>query len=355
LTSANACLLALGFEGQIVQANPKVDEHSLTNNTPSVGVVVIGRNEGERLKRCIASVKSSNSLIVYVDSGSDDGSADWARRNAVNVVDLDLNKPFTAARARNAGFERLLEFAPAVPIVQFVDGDCELLVGWLDSGQRFLNEHVGVAAVCGRLRERHPDRSVYNLLCDLEWQAETGDSRSVGGNAMLRSAALQAAGGYREDLLAGEEPELCVRLRQVGWRIWRLPDEMALHDAAMTRFGQWWTRAVRSGYALAEGAALHGRLPERYNVRELRRGLLWGLGFPVAIGGISLLHPAGALLALGYPLQIVRLAVRDGVRSRSAWWQALFSVLARFAEVRGAIKFWLDRRLHRPATLFEYK
>lgn len=335
--------------------NSELDQTSLAMSASSLGVVVIGRNEGERLKRCIASVRSSDSLIIYVDSGSDDGSADWARQHAASVVDLDMGKPFTAARARNAGFERLLKLTPDVPMVQFVDGDCELLPGWLDSGQRFLNERVDVAAVCGRLRERHPDRSVYNLLCDMEWRAQTGDSRSVGGNAMLRSSVLQAAGGFREDLIAGEEPELCLRLRQVGWRVWRLPDEMALHDAAMTRFGQWWTRAVRSGYALAEGAALHGRLPERYNVRELRRGLLWGLGFPVAIGAASLLHPAGVLLALGYPLQILRLALRGDVRSRAVWWQALFSVLARFAEVRGAIKFWLDRRLHRRATLFEYK
>lgn len=338
-----------------MQVSHKVDEPSPCNNSPSVGVVVIGRNEGERLKRCLASVRSANSLIVYVDSGSDDGSADWARRNAVNVVDLDMNKPFTAARARNAGFELLLQLSPNTRLVQFVDGDCELQPGWLDSGEQFLNENSKVAAVCGRLRERHPDRSIYNRLCDLEWQASAGESSSVGGNAMLRSAALQTAGGYREELIAGEEPELCFRLRQTGWRIWRHPAEMALHDAAMTRFSQWWTRAVRSGYALAEGAALHGASSEHYNVRELHRALIWGLALPVVVAVASVFHPASVLLALAYPLQIARLALRGGASDSSIWWQALFTVLARFAEARGAVKFWIGRGLNRRATLFEYK
>lgn len=321
----------------------------------SFGVVVIGRNEGERLKLCLASVKLTEGHVVYVDSGSTDGSADWARQQGASVVDLDLRKPFTAARARNEGFKRLLQLAPDVPWVQFVDGDCELLPGWFDAAQSFLTSHADVAALCGRLRERHPERSVYNLLCDMEWQAPAGDARSVGGNAMLRSVALQAAGGYREELLAGEEPELCVRLRRAGWRIWRLPDEMALHDAAMMHFGQWWKRAVRSGHALAEGAALHGASPERHNVRELRRALLWGLALPIAIVVVTLLHPAGLLLALVYPFQIVRLALRGGIRDRSVRWQALFAVLARFAEVRGAARFWLDRRFHRRSALIEYK
>ena len=330
-------------------------DDSSMNGAATVGVVVIGRNEGDRLKRCIGSVTSTDSLVVYVDSGSIDGSAEWASQHTASVVDLDMSKPFTAARARNAGFERLLKLAPELPLVQFVDGDCELHPEWLAVGQHFMNERADVAAVCGRLRERYPDRSIYNKLCDAEWQGVAGDSLSVGGNAMLRTSALSAVGGYRADLIAGEEPELCVRLRQAGWRVWRLSAEMALHDAAMTRFGQWWTRAVRSGHALAEGVALHGSSPEQHNVRELRRALLWGLALPIVIAVASLLQPASALLFLVYPLQILRLALRDGVREGSVWWQSLFSVLARFAEVRGAMKFWINRSLHRRAALFEYK
>lgn len=319
------------------------------------GVVIIGRNEGERLRRCIDSVQRSASAIVYVDSGSGDGSVAMARSKGVDVVMLDVAVPFTAARARNAGFARLAALGHVLPFVQFVDGDCEVLPGWLDAAQAFLAVQCDVAAVCGRLRERHPEHSLYNLLCDMEWQAAPGESRAVGGNAMLRTVALQAVGGYRDTLIAGEEPELCLRLRRAGWRIWRLPDDMALHDAAMTHFGQWWKRAVRSGHALAEGAALHGAAPERHNVRELRRAVLWGLALPAGVGLAALFHPAGLLLALAYPAQVLRLALRDGIGSRAVRWHALFAVLARFAEARGAVGFWIDRRLQRRPTLIEYK
>ena len=240
------------------------------------GVVAIGRNEGERLSQCLASLKTANASI-YVDSGSTDGSVQLARRHGVDVVELDQNIPLTAARARNAGFRRLREVAPGLTYVQFVDGDCELNERWPAQAVSFLDLNERVAVVCGRLRERHPEQSIYNWLCDQEWDGPTGEIRVCGGNAMIRSDALQAVGGFRDDLAAGEEPELCVRLRAAGWHIWRLDSEMGLHDAAMKRFGQWWQRMVRSGYAFAQGAAIHGASPERHFVWESRRALLWGV------------------------------------------------------------------------------
>ena len=68
----------------------------------------------------------------------------------------------------------------------------------------FLEHRADVAAVCGRLRERFPDASVYNRLCDAEWDAPPGETRYCGGNAMLRLQALRAVGGFRDDVIAGE-------------------------------------------------------------------------------------------------------------------------------------------------------
>jgi glycosyltransferase involved in cell wall biosynthesis len=328
----------------------------ITQSAHTCGIVIIGRNEGERLRRCIQSVIVPDRLVVYVDSGSTDGSPQTARSLGAEVVALDMAQPFTAARARNAGFERISTLGHEPTYVQFVDGDCEVLPGWLTAAQHFFETRPQAAAVCGRLRERHPQASLYNHLCDLEWQAPAGKSRSVGGNAMLRTTALQASGGYRDDLIAGEEPELCVRLRQSGWQIWRLSDDMALHDAAMTRFGQWWKRAVRSGHALAEGASLHGAPPERHNMQEMHRSLMWGVTFPFVIITCSILfHPAWVLLALIYPAQWLRLALRDDIKQPIHRWRALFFVLARFAEVQGIAKFWVNRLLRRRAKLMEYK
>jgi GT2 family glycosyltransferase len=313
-----------------------------------VGAVVIGRNEGARLVACLASLRGI-SRLVYVDSGSSDGSVAAARAAGAQVVELDLSRPFTAARARNAGLAVLAECPPAY--VQLVDGDCVLRDGWIDTARAFLDAHPRVAVACGRRRERFPNASVYNRLCDSEWDTPVGRARACGGDALVRFAAVQAAGGFRDDLIAGEEPELCLRLRRAGWDIWRLDAEMTWHDAAMTRFGQWWRRSRRAGHAFAEGAALHGRSPERHWVAESRRALAWGVGLPALALGLAALTPFGLLLLLAYPGQVLRLALREGPRRLAAWERAFFLTLGRFPEALGVLGFHLGRR----GRLIEYK
>ena len=324
-----------------------------------IGVVVIGRNEGERLLRCLRSLIGSVDAIIYVDSGSTDHSAEAASELGVDVLSLDLNIPFTAARARNEGFAHLIKIAPSLKYVQFVDGDCEVVPGWIDKAAAFLNKKQMVAVVCGRRRERYPDRSIYNLMCDIEWDTPVGKTKSCGGDALMRVDAFQAVGGYRNQLIAGEEPELCIRLRGKSWEIWRLDKEMTLHDAAITRVRQWWSRCVRSGYAYAEGVHLHGAPPEMHRVKESRRVWIWGLAIPVVtiilvtwLGTLGLLM---LLMLLIYPTQIVRLAL-SGTRSEMEnWWRALFLVLGKFPEAMGELNFCYNRLAGKSARLIEYK
>ena len=322
----------------------------------NVGVVAIGRNEGERLRKCLESIVETALHVVYVDSGSIDGSIETARAMGVDVIAVDGRIPLTAARARNEGFRRMREVAPHVAYVQFVDGDCEVVAGWLEKAAAFLGTHADIAVVCGRLRERYPERSIYNLLCAIEWDTPVGEARACGGIALIRADAFEQVDGYRADLIAGEEPELCFRLRAAGWRVWRLDQEMALHDAAMTRFGQWWKRTLRGGYAYAQGAQLHGAAPERFCVRESRSAWFWGLGLPMAVLGLSAWLGGWAfVLLLLYPLQIVRLAVRGGYSARQNWWHAAFIVIGKFPGMLGQAKFMLDRILGNRSRLIEYK
>jgi GT2 family glycosyltransferase len=325
------------------------------NRNARFGAVAIGRNEGERLKQCLKSL-GTPAATVYVDSGSTDGSALWARSQGAEVIELDLSTPFTAARARNVGFRRLRELIPDLAYVQFVDGDCELAEDWPQGATSFLDSHPDVAAVSGRLQERYPERSVYNRLCDREWNAPTGEVSACGGIVMMRASALETIGAYRDDLIAGEEPEACVRLRKKGWRIWRLDIDMALHDAAMMHFRQWWRRAVRAGYAFAQGAHMHGALPERHFVWESRRAQLWGIWLPLACLAAGLaFRPWGWAAWLIYPLQMLRQTLRNRGPLRQRALLALFQVLARFPETWGQIRFKRDRLFGRQARLIEYK
>jgi GT2 family glycosyltransferase len=324
-----------------------------------IGVVVIGRNEGERLRRCLDSVGDQDRVVVYVDSGSTDGSVGLARSRKVEVVELDLSIPFTAARARNEGFERLLQAGPQTAFVQFVDGDCEIVPGWLERARQELEARPDAAVVCGRRRERFPEASVYNRLCDMEWDTPVGEADACGGDALVRVEPFRAVGGYRAALIAGEEPELCLRLRTAGWKILRIDAEMVLHDAAMTRFGQWWRRSVRAGHAFAEVSWLYRSAPLRLWVRETRSNWFWGLFVPVvALGAAWWTYGLSLLLLLGYPLlafRVYRGRRRRGDAPHPAFWYSVFLVLGKFAQVVGQIRYHRHRLLSRQSVLIEYK
>ena len=324
-----------------------------------VGVVAIGRNEGERLRRCLQSLDPASRPTVYVDSGSTDGSAEVAASFGAEVVPLDLSIPFTAARARNAGLDRLLKIAPGVELVQFIDGDCEVDPGWLPAATAALDAETDLVVVCGRRREKHPDASVYNRLCDLEWDTPIGDAQACGGDAIMRVAAVKAVGGYRDDLIAGEEPELCVRLRANGGRVRRLPAEMTFHDAAMTRFRQWWTRNVRAGHAFAEVSHLHARSPFGIWKREARSNWVWGVVVPLlAIVPAPFTWGLSLLLLLGYP--VLYWKIRRGRRARgddarTARLYSTYCVLSKFPQAAGQVRFWRNRLFGRRNRLIEYK
>ena len=324
-----------------------------------VAIVVIGRNEGDRLAACLSSVAGEGGPVVYVDSGSTDGSPALARARGADVVELDPATPFSAARARNEGLARALALEPRTELVQFVDGDCVLAAGWLREGAALLDGDPSLAAVCGRVRELHRERSIYNRLCDLEWDVPPGEARSCGGIAMMRAGAVLQAGGFDASLIAGEEPELCLRLRRAGWRILRTRSEMAWHDADMLSFGQWWRRTLRGGWGYAEGAALHGASPDRLWVRENRSILFWGALLPatalataVPTGGASL------LLLAGYPALATRIYLRArqrGLARADAALQAIFFVLAKFPQAIGQQQFRLLRAAGRRRRVVDWK
>jgi glycosyltransferase involved in cell wall biosynthesis len=321
---------------------------------------VIGLNEGERLRRCLLSVRTQGSAVVYVDSGSTDGSPATATALGADVVELDSSIPFSAARARNAGLERLIERSPEIEFVLFVDGDCEISERFLVVGRQALVDEPRTASVAGRLRERFPERSIYNRLCDMEWDVPPGEAKSCGGIALFRVRALREAGGFNPRVVAGEEPELCVRLRRSGWKIQRLADEMAAHDAAMTHFTQWWRRAVRAGHAYAEGAALHGRTVERHFVRESLSGWLYGFAIPVGIVVAAIaLSPWALAAVLIYPLLLAKVAVSRRRSHHNSWGHAFLyagaCLVAKPAECWGQARYWLRRLLGRPPQKLQHK
>ena len=325
---------------------------------PELGVVVIGRNEGARLRRSLMTIAPLGYPYVYVDSGSIDDSLCIAEELGAETISLTPDAPFTAARGRNAGFRHLCSKYRSLRYVQFVDGDCELTTEWLPAAVRFLAERPDVAIVCGELKERHPDASIYNALCELEWAGPTGEIGECGGIALMRAEPVMAVDGYREDLISGEEPDLCFRLRRSGWHIWRLPVQMAWHDAGMTRFAQWWRRMVRSGHGYTRGLFYVDSPERRACIRHVSASLLWGAALPLGILlTAALWNPMALLLLVIYPLQIARIKWRasKGGLAALGWTRALFTVLDKFPHAIGILKFLSQHATNRRPQLIEYK
>ncbi len=223
-----------------------------------------------------------------------------------------------------------------------------------------LDRDGDVAAACGRIRERHPRASIYNAINDMEWVHGTGDVEWCAGTALFRVAPFRDAEGFDPTLIAGEEPDLCVRLRARGFRFRALDREMAVHDADMTRFSEWWTRNVRTGHAYAEAVARRPDDPAMHAASAVRSIAIWGLalpGFSVALMpptlGASLLAPFTAYPALF--ARVYRTMRARGFSRDDALLYATFCVLGKFPQAFGLLRFqWLKRK-GQSSDLIEYK
>lgn len=364
------CGEILTSPGQVTADNFKIMECAYVSPEESkadqegrlrkLGLVLIGRNEGARLRMCLESIPQKVGAVVYVDSGSSDGSVELAESRGVSVVNLDMTRPFTAARARNEGFEHLVEFHDALEVVQFVDGDCGVVEGWLEKSTELLEANRDWLAVCGWRRERFPENSIYNQWCDLEWtQAPIGDVGGLGfgGDVMIRIDAFREIGGYNADLIAGEDPDLSARLGTLEGRIVRVDETMTLHDADIRTVGQWWSRSLRSGHAYAEVSALHAK--DGVFRRNMRSVVLWGGALPlVAIADLLTFGAASIFVVALYLLQIVRIArsldpARFLLTHRLLW--GVSCMVSQVPKLVGLLTYLRNRRTGVTQEIIEYK
>ncbi len=332
-----------------------------TSSGPLLSVVVIGRNEGPRLVRCLESVRSMDDPgggveVIYVDSASTDGSREAAHAMGARVVSVTSPRP-TAAMGRNAGWR-----TSTGRFVLFLDGDTILHPGFVE--ESLPDFESDTAVVFGNRREIRPEASIYNRVLDLEWISPPGIADFCGGDALMRREALEAVQGYDETLIAGEEPQMCRRMRELGWKILHVDRPMTGHDLAMTRWSQYWRRGVRTGYAYAEvSERFRGtRLPfweaeARHNRKHalaqagllalaLLASIFWRTAWPVA------------LLLVGFLLLSLRTAGKAAWKSPSLATRFLYGMHSHLQQASiyvGQLEYWRDRRNGRTRGLIEYK
>jgi hypothetical protein len=312
----------------------------------SLGLVVIGRN----LEGMLGETLSSCPPIphrVYVDSGSQDQSVSIARSLGWDVVEVE--PPFTAAKARNAGAHHLLRKAPSILYLQMLDGDCCLCENWLETAQRHLESVSERGAVFGQRRERDPRRNIFHRVTDWEWcQAD----QQFGGEVMMTTQAFTSVNGYTPTMVAGEDIDLSVRIRSAGWQVSFLPLDMSIHDIKMDSWLQWWKRNVRSGHAYAELLWRHGK--RGIATRETLSIWLWTLLLP----GIAYLKFGAEGWLTLLLLQLLRICWnqrKSGLSPADALSVASHCLCGKWPMLIGQLRFWLFRIVGRKSRILEYQ
>jgi glycosyltransferase involved in cell wall biosynthesis len=328
---------------------------------PTLSVVVIGRNEGQRLARCLESIKQVRSVavteVIYVDTDSTDGSPELALGYGATVAAIHPERP-TAAIGRNAGWRRA-----ASELILFLDGDTVLHPDFPEAACDALLQNPSVAAVWGHRREIHPEASLYNRVLDLDWVYSPGLTEFCGGDVVMRRKALLETGGFDEGLIAGEEPELCRRMRSLGYSILHIDRPMTGHDLQITRWSQYWKRATRAGHAYAEVSERFRKSEdpawERDRRHNIMRGSFWIISLVAALAAGFWYGPVPIAL---WVAMLLLLSLHSAWKARwkgsDPWSLTLYGFHSQLQQVpilAGQLQYGLSKRSGKKQRLIEYK
>ena len=277
---------------------------------PAVSVVIAARNAARTLRACLVSLMAQRHHdyeVTVVDDGSTDGTrAIAASIPGVRVLDGGGHGP---SAARNAGVQ-----AARHDIVAFTDADCTVPPDWLERLVVALRDSqaasVGgpqrnvfeASAVAQDFSPANTDIEALNAFFELassiaEYTRSDAEPRFVDHNASCNSAYIKDAflevGGFSEGLWPGEDVDLDLRLRRLGYRCYYVPEAFVWHHRPATR--EWFAGMMRRyGRAQRELVKRHGRF----------RALHW---LPVALAAAA----AAQLLSLNRSMRPV-VAVADG-------------------------------------------
>lgn len=285
-----------------------------------LGVVIITKDQAWNVERLLDSVaaEAPGAPVVLVDSASADDTVAVAARHPIDVLRLDEGQQLTAAAGRAVGAAAV----PDVDLVLFLDGDMELVPGWLGAAVATLDAHPGVAAVSGEIADRPREaREPARAPAPAAEGPALIDVPHTGGVALHRRAVLDAVGGFTPHLRSDEEPELCVRIRHAGHRVVRLRRPAVWHytdpaGSLGTLVGRW-----RRGLYLGAGQAIRHNLGGAAlvpYVRERGYGLVPGVALAAGAALVVRGAATGRWAALqGWVALVVAVPGADIVRRRS--------------------------------------
>lgn len=196
----------------------------------TIDIIVIGLNEGLNLKRCFSSINKAientpkkfdvNFELIYVDSGSQDGSVEIAKCYADKVI-LLTSEP-SAAAARMAGLHN-----GKGEYCLFLDGDMELDSNWFIISIPIITKlNDNIAGIIGIRDDISSDNKIRRNVYGVK---KTRIAPHFGGAVMLKRTDIERAGGYNPLLKSFEEPDFYARLLSIGKKVLELNEKFILH------------------------------------------------------------------------------------------------------------------------------
>jgi len=325
---------------------------------PFVSIVIIGRNEGDRLVKCIQSARkleypSDRKEIIYVDSRSSDDSVEQAKKLGIEKIFVLEQEKTCAAMGRNLGMQHAVG-----ELILFLDGDTQISRDFLTAAITHF-EKEEIAIVYGRRTEIHPE-SLYIQLCGSDWsQRIPGYTETAAGDVLMRAEVIREIGGYKE-IIAGEDPEMSNSVINAGYKILFLDKDMVKHDLAMHSFRQYWKHSVRSGFAYAvvaditKGRAIPLWVDKKKKI--MRQGVLYILAPLLGIAASFLLWtiiPFIMYLILG-GLILGRSFIKNRMKGMKMGFNAIYTLHSHFLKIPLMIG-QLTYLTNKNKSLIEYK
>jgi GT2 family glycosyltransferase len=313
----------------------------------TLSVVLIAKDQAWNVDRLVCSVlreiaDGPPAEVLFVDSASQDDTAERAARHPIGVLRLSSDQPLTPALGRYVGARET-----SGELVLFLDGDMELCPGWLPRALQTMQERPEVAAVTGVLIDRPPDTPPG----DGTWLEQAGepeyaerDVTQTGGAALHRRRVLEAVGSFHPYLYSEEEPELCLRIRHAGHRVVRIGRPIALHYTTPSRTVATvvarWRRHLFLGMGQSMRYHLGSGLLWPY-VRERGWGLVPAIALLAGLGGLGAGMAGGRWRPLALWTALATSTIAVHAARRRSMTDTAFSLVQRLCLVDGTVRGFL--------------
>jgi len=195
----------------------------------TVSVVVVCKNEERHIERCLRSIANTsykNKEIIVVDSSTDKTPQIVKKFRNVKLI-RDLIGPL--GHSRNLGWK-----AAKGEYVAFVDADMIIPKDFFEKILNYRNDATGIMG-CRKLPFRSGwlsnSDSLSLHLSKMQWNILRGQPPSLEcGGSVYSKKALQAVGGFKEEKLGAEDPEIAKRIRSAGFKIMYTKEAYCYND-----------------------------------------------------------------------------------------------------------------------------